>query len=90
MTQLNTSMVTTYMDHTVSPTATKILIHWIQIYKAKRPQTYLSPTNATEPLEYMPELVTIPMMLVSGTGTPCRWGRMLRGWITGSLTWWSI
>ena len=66
LTQLNTSMVTTYMDHAVSPTATKILIHWIQIYKAKKPQTFLSPNNTTEPLEYMPELVTIPMMLVSG------------------------
>ena len=65
MTQLNTTMVSTYMDHALSPTATKILIHFIQIYQDKRPQTFKE-TNSTESLEYLPELVTIPMMLVSG------------------------
>ena len=66
MTQLNTSMVTTYMDHAVSPTATKILFHFIQIYQDKRAQTFRDKFNMTEPLEYLPELVTIPTMLVSG------------------------
>jgi len=66
MTQLNSSLVSTYMDHAVSPTPTKILIHFIQIYQDKRPQTFRDNLNLTEPLEYLPELVTVPMMLVSG------------------------
>ena len=66
MSQMNRSMVPTYMDHAVSPTATKILIHFIQIYQDKRPQTFREKSNITEPLEYLPEMVKIPMMLVSG------------------------
>ena len=66
MSQMNRSLVPTYMDHTASPTSTKILIHFIQIYQDKRPQTFREKSNITEPLKYLPEMVTIPMMLVSG------------------------
>ena len=64
--QMNRTMIPTYMDHAVSPTATKILIHFIQIYQAKRPQTFKQNNTITQGIEYLPERVNIPMMLVSG------------------------